>query len=95
MKDYAAQELSQAAYCRQVGVSPATFSHWFRQLHAKGERPEAVARRQTFAEVVLPPVPAASVPSVVIHVSGGTKVEAPVGTDPVWLTYLLKALAAA
>ena len=52
MKDYAAQELSQAAYCRQVGLSPATFSHWFRQLHAKGERPEAGARRQTFAEVV-------------------------------------------
>jgi hypothetical protein len=93
MKDYAAQELSQAAYCRQVGLSPATFSHWFRQLHAKGERPEAGARRQTFAEVVPPPVPAASVPSVVIHGSGGTKVEAAVGTDPVWLADLLKALA--
>ena len=95
MRDYAAQELSQAAYCRQVGLSPATFSHWFRQRHAKGERPEAGASRQTFAEVVLPPVPAASVPSVVIHVSGGTKVEAAVGTDPVWLAHLLQAMASA
>ena len=92
MKDYAAQELSQAAYCRQVGLSPATFSHWFRQLHGKGERPEAGVSRHTFAEVVLPSV-ATSGLSVVIHGSGGTRVEAAVGTDPLWLADLLKALA--
>ena len=94
MKDYAAQGLSQAAYCRQVGLSPATFSHWFRQAQARGEKPSADASRQIFAEVVLAPV-TGSVPSVVIHSNGGTKVEAAVGTDPVWLAQLLKALASA
>jgi hypothetical protein len=94
MRDYAAQEFSQAAYCRRVGLSPATFSHWFRRAEARGERPSTEASRQTFAEVVLPPV-ATSVPLVVIHGSGGMRVEAAVGTDPRWLADLLKALAGA
>ncbi len=91
---FAAQGLSQAGYCRQVGVSPATFCYWARQARARGGRPVGDGGKPAFAEVVLAPV-VGSVPSVVIHSSGGTKVEAAVGTDPVWLAHLLKAMASA
>ncbi len=86
--------LSQAEYCRQAGVSPATFCYWARQARTRGDRPVGDGGKPTFAEVVLAPV-IGSVPSVVIHSSDGTKVEAAVGTDPVWLAHLLKAMASA
>ena len=89
-----AQGLSQAEYCRQAGVSPATFCYWARQARARGGRPVADGRKPTFTEVVLAP-DMGSVPSVIIHSSGGAKVEATVGTDPVWLAHLLKAMASA
>jgi hypothetical protein len=59
----------------------------------RGDTPTGDCSKQTFAEVVLAPV-TGTARSVVIHVSDGTKIEAAVGTDPMWLAHLLKALAA-
>ena len=92
--DFAAQGLSQAGYCQQVGLSPASFSLWLRQARTRGERPSGGGRKPSFAEVVWAPVTGSAQP-VVIHGSGGTKIEAAVGTDPVWLAHLVKALATA
>ncbi len=89
--------LTQAKYCRQMGLSPATFSLWWRQARVRGETPTG-ASEQNFAEVVLTPLVGNApnvVRSVLIHVSGSTKIEVAIGTDPVWLAHLLKALAVA
>ena len=81
-----------------MGLSPASFSLWCRQARARGETPSGGAGDQSFAEVVLTPL-AGNAPnvarSVLIHVSGHTKIEVAIGTDPVWLAHLLKALAVA
>lgn len=92
--DFAALGLTQAEFCRREGLSPATFSLWWRQVQGRSERPVGDGSKQTFAEVVLAPVTGSAQP-VVIHGSGGMKVEVAVGTDPVWLAHLLKALATA
>ena len=90
--------LTQAKYCRQMGLSPATFSLWCRQARVRGKTPAGVAGEQSFAEVVLTPL-VGNAPNVarsmLIHVSGSPKIEVAVGTDPVWLAHLLKALAVA
>jgi hypothetical protein len=75
-------------------VSPATFCYWARQARARGGRPVGDGGKPTFAEVVLAPV-MGSVPSRLWMTTDGTKVEAAVGTDPVWLAHLLKAMASA
>ena len=98
LADFAAQGLTQAKFCRQKGLSPATFSLWCRRRRVRGEIPAGGASGQSFAEVVLTPLAGSAanvVRSVVIHGGGGTKVEAAVGTDPMWLAHLLKALATA
>lgn len=83
-----------------MGLSPATFSLWCRQSRVAGEAADEATSEQTFVEVlVTEPTASASTPlaapAVVIHLSGGTKIEAAVGTDPVWLASLLKALGSA
>ena len=90
---FAESGLSQAEYCEQMGLSPATFSMWRRQ--SRVESPAEAASDPTFAEVLVaapgacvsPPLAA---PPVVIHLTGGTKIEVAVGTDPLWLARLLK-----
>ena len=68
--------LTQAKYCRQRGLSPATFSLWCRQARARGETPTGGAGEQDFAEVVLTPL-AGNAPdvarSVHIHVRASSR----------------------
>lgn len=94
---FAESGLSQVEYCEEMGISPATFSLWCRHSQATGVVAVEAASEQTFAEVlVTEPSACASTPlaatPVVIHLSGGTRIEVAVGTDPLWLARLLKTL---
>ncbi|HYN64039.1 MAG TPA: transposase, partial [Candidatus Limnocylindrales bacterium] len=90
--------LSAADFCRQLGISAATFSLWRRSARS-GESPSVAPQ---FAQVCLTtpvagvatPEPMAA-PAVRIHLPGGMTLEAAVGTDPSWLARLLKAVASA
>jgi transposase-like protein len=90
--------LSAADFCRQLGISAATFSLWRRT--ARGEAPPAGVGAPGFAQVCLsgleqgvrPTQPGSAAASVVIHLPGGTKLEAPVGADVAWLVQLAKTL---
>jgi transposase-like protein len=89
--------LTQAGYCEQMRLSPATFSLWCRQSRAGGVAADEAASGQTFAEVLVTE-PAAggstplAAPPVVIHLGDGTRLEVAAGTDPSWLASLLKML---
>jgi transposase-like protein len=95
---FAGSGLTQTAFCEQMGVSAATFSQWRRQARAMGVGSAASA--PAFAEVLVTgPASGAATPiaalPVTVHVSGGTRIEVPVGTDPLWLASLLRALSGA
>ncbi len=97
---FAESGLTQAEYCEEMGLSPATFSLWYRQSRAAGVAPAEAASEQTFAEVlVTEPSAGTATPltasPVVIHLSGGTRIEVAVGTDPSWLASLVKTLGGA
>ena len=95
---FAGSGLNQAGYSAQAGLSAATFSSWCRRSRASGGAVVAPASGPTFAQVcVTAPTAAAGGQAaiVVIHLDGGAKLEAAVGTDPVWLAHLLKALVSA
>jgi transposase-like protein len=88
--------LSQRAYCQGVGISAATFSAWYRRARAGARHPAKA--RAGFAEVRVrragPSVTAASVgAAVAIHLPG-TRLDVPVGIDPVWLGQVVKSLRA-
>jgi hypothetical protein len=94
--------LSQADYCDEMGLHPATFSFWCRQLRNGGDVKDGAGNRPVFAEVLVSgPGPCASAPeamgvgSVAIHLSSGTTIEVVVGTDPEWLARLVGKLAGA
>ena len=94
---FAESGLTQAEYCEQMGLSPATFSLWCRQSRSSGSESAEPAGEPTFAEVlVAEPTAGASTPltapPVVIHLGGGMRIEVAVGTDPSWLASLLKTL---
>lgn len=95
---FAQSGVTAAEFCRQLGISAATFSLWRR--NARSGVGSAVESGPHFAQVgVTEPAPAVSTPqmvaatAVVIHLPGGVRLEAPLGTDPVWLAQLLKILA--
>jgi hypothetical protein len=82
--------LCAADFCRQLGISPATFSLWRRAAESAPQ----------FAQVCLTgPEPSVRAPEpmtaptvVMIHLPGGAKLETPVGTDPAWLAQVVKTL---
>jgi hypothetical protein len=80
---FAASGRKAAQFCREEGLSAATFSAWCRK-----------ARSGRFARVrIADEVDAsAGVPAVQIAVSGGYTVSAVAGTDIDWLARLLRAL---
>ena len=79
--------LSQVEFSRKMGLCGSSLSLWCRQAQEAHE--PGVPRGTGFAEVrVSEPMPG---PSVMIHLPGGAKLEAPVGTDPAWLGQLIKA----
>jgi len=95
---FAQSGLTAADFCRRLGISAATFSLWRR--NARSGKSPAIA--PPFAQVCLSaPEPdvrtpeAMAAPTVVIHLPGGVRLEAAVGTDPSWLAQLLKTLASA
>lgn len=94
---FAESGLTQVEYCEQMGLSPATFSLWWRQSRGMGVAVAATASEATFAEVLVtePAADAAkslAAPPVVIHLGGGARIDVAVGTDPLWLASLLKTL---
>jgi transposase-like protein len=93
---FAQSGVTAAEFCRQLGISAATFSHWRR--HARSLDGPSVESGPHFAQVCLtestpgvntPPTVAAA---VVIHLPGGAKLETPVGTDPAWLAQVMKSM---
>jgi transposase-like protein len=97
---FAQSGLSAADFCRQRGISAATFSQWRRQARS-GEAP-SVENAVHFAQVCLTapeadehPSPTTTAAAVTIHLLGGVRLEAAVGTDPLWLAQLLKRVASA
>lgn len=104
---FAQSGLSAAEFCRQLGISAATFSLWRRSARS-GVAP-SVESPPHFAQVCLTePEPGVSTPApmttataavaataaaVVIFLPGGVKLEATSGTDPAWLARLVKTLA--
>lgn len=92
--------LTAAEFCRQLGISSATFSLWRRT--ARSSEDASVDGPPHFAQVRLSEAqPGASTPepitrpAVVIHLSGGARLEAAVGTDPIWLAQLVRTLGCA
>lgn len=97
---FAQSGLTAAEFCRQLGISAATFSLWRR--HARSGEAASGESTPHFAQVCLSdPAPGArtpepsAMPAVVIHVRGAARLEAAVGTDPTWLAQLVKALGSA
>lgn len=97
---FAQSGLTAAEFCRQLGISAATFSLWRR--NARSSEARSVERKPRFAQVCLSePQPGASppepipMPAVVFHLPGGATLQAAVGTDPIWLAQLVKTLGSA
>jgi hypothetical protein len=81
-----ASGLSQAAYCRRHGLSPATFSARVREQRALPE-PAAPA---LIPVRVGPPVPPAG--PLVLRLASGHQLELPASAEPRWLAELLRCL---
>jgi transposase-like protein len=97
---FAQSGLTAAEFCRQLGISAATFSLWRRT--ARSGEAASVERMSHFAQVCLTELePGTStpepitMPALVIQLRGGTRLEAAVGTDPIWLAQLVKTLGSA
>ena len=95
---FAESRLTQAEFCRAMGVPARRFSQWRR---GTPPRREPAAGAPHFAEVCLTQssrragaMPALGARQVVLHLPGGVTCEAPVGADPVWLGQVLKVLSA-
>jgi len=90
--------LSASDFCRQLGISAATFSLWRRT--ARGEAVAPTRSAPGFAQVRLsaaqPDAPAGKpsvAPAVVMmHLPGGARLEVPAGTDAAWLAQVVKTL---
>lgn len=89
---FAESGLSQVEFSRKLGLSASSLSLWWRRAQeARQHAARGVPSGPGFAEVrVTAPMPG---PTVMIHLPGGAKLEAAVGTDPAWLGQLLKAAA--
>ncbi len=91
--------LSQAAYCRSHGLSPATFSAHVRALRASPTQPPLptppalVPVRVGLAESPVPPSlggPAAG--PLVLRTASGHVLELPASAGPGWVAELLRCL---
>jgi len=77
-----------AQFCRETGLSPVTFSGWYRrQVRTAGPPPGRFAAVRLGEES---PAPAAG--AVTVTCPGGVSVMIAVGTDPHWLGRLVAAL---
>ena len=81
-----ASGLSQAAYCRQQGLSVAYFSQRLRAYRAT-----PAAGGQALIPVRVEPAVAGG-ESVVLHWGQGQRLELPVSVSPRWLAELLRCL---
>jgi hypothetical protein len=80
--------LSQAAYYRQFGLNPKTFSGWRRRYSATPTRP----RSELLPIQVAPPV-AGQTQAVALRLTSGHQLELPASTAPAWLAELIRCLA--
>ncbi len=81
-----ASGLSQAAYCRRHGLSPATFSARLREHRALPE-PAAPALIPVRVGPSTPPAV-----SLVLRLASGHQLELPASAEPRWLAELLRCL---
>lgn len=80
--------LSQAAYCRQFGLNPKTFSGWRRRYPAIPTHP----RSKLLPIQVAPPVSGLT-QCLELRLTSGHQLELPASTSPAWLAELLRCLA--
>lgn len=92
LAQFAASGLTQAEFCRRVGLSAATFSTWCRKTTRGGNSANDTVGG--FARVqVAPPFPAMPTgAAIIVQVDDGLRVTVPVGTDAVWLGQVLSGL---
>jgi len=81
-----ASGLSQAAYCRRLGVSASTFSQRLREYRA-----ETTEGDQVLIPVRVEPL-ASAAESLVLHRGQGQRLEIPASVSPRWLAELLQCL---
>ena len=89
LTQFAASGLTAKEFCRNLGLSTATFSQW-RNRH-RGRSP--ATGRGGFAEVRIgTPAPGTPGGAVTIQLPKGINLAATPGTDPIWLGRLIQAL---
>jgi hypothetical protein len=82
-----ASGLTQAAYCRQQGLNPFTFTGWRRRLTATpATSPGVIPIRVSLTDP-------ASAAAVVLRLASGHQLELPASTAPAWLAELIRCLA--
>ena len=85
-----------AEFCRDNDLSPATLSIWRQQTQTLPSSDEGLVEvpMPTFSEpAAKTPVP--TVPAVTVRLPDGMQIQIVAGTDPTWLSQLLRALSPA
>lgn len=79
--------LTQAAYCRQHGLNPTTFSGWWRQVRARSGAgtPELLPIQVAAIGPALPD-------RLVLRLAAGHQLELPAAVAPSWVAELLRCL---
>jgi transposase-like protein len=76
-----------AEFCRDNDLSPATLSFWRQQVGSESNAESGLV------EVPMPSLNlSGSRAAVTLHLSGGARLEIVAGTDPAWLSQLVRAL---
>ncbi len=89
LAQFAASGTTAEEFCRDRGLSSATFSGW---RHRRQTRNAAPGRRK-FAEVrIETAAPSTATSGVTLHCPGGISLIATPGIDPIWLGRLVQVL---
>ena len=82
-----ASGLTQAAYCRQHGLNPSTFSSWWRYVRS-------LPAPGTSGLVPIQVTPAVTAPTgpLVLRLTSGHTLELPASAAPGWVAELLRCL---
>jgi hypothetical protein len=80
--------LTGVAFCLQEGIYAKTFYRQRKMLRRKGQ----VAKTKQFIQVQPKPVPAMPIQPGVVLQYRDSRLQMPIGTEPLWLAQLMKAL---
>lgn len=89
---FAARGTSAAEFCRQMGLSAATFSTWCRlsAVSDAGEVPSVDGFAQVRVSAATDRGGAGTTALVIAQLPGGISLAVPPGTDPIWLGRVLQ-----